>query len=120
MTSPNSNNSPSPEERKRIVAAAMKMIRADDMPKPPTELEQLAGARNLVRSKVMDKLRPIVETAKMAAITSPFYIHSEAGRMALFETAVKLYVDELRKFNREEALFLLACTYGELTLADFV
>ena len=98
----------------------MKMIRADDILKPPTELEQLGAARNLARQKVMDKLRPIVEEAKMAPLTSPYYIHSESGRTMLFETAVKLYVDELRKLNREEALFLLACTYGELTLADFV
>ena len=114
------NNEPNPEERKRIVDAALKSIRPDDLPKPPTELEQLGAARNLAREKVIAKLRPIVEEAKMAPITSPFYIHSESGRTALLETAVKFYVDELRKFNREEALFCLAFAYAEMTLSDFV
>lgn len=114
------NNEPNPEERKRIVDAAMRMIRPEDLPKPPTELQQLAAAKELAKQKVFDKLRPIIEEAKMAPLTSPYYIHSESGRTMLLETAVKFYVDELRKFNREEALFLLSFAYAELTLSSLV
>lgn len=114
------NNEPTPEERKRIVEAALKQMRPDDLPKPPTELEQLGAAKNLAKTRVYARLRPIVEQAKLAPLTSPFYIHSESGRTILLETAVKFYADELRKFNREEAIFLLAFAYAELSLSDFV
>ncbi len=102
--------------RLRIVDDVVKKkLNKDFLPKPPNEIEILIGIRNQARTKVRTLLRPIVDAA-----VSRGNAHNDVARMQLLVTAHKFYIDELRKFNREEALFLLCLDYAERTVDEFV
>lgn len=87
---------------------------------PPDDLQKLIAWRNSIRTKVYDQLNPIVAQAIMRSPSDPMYAHSATGRATLLVTAHKLYLDELRKLSKDEAIFLLAMMYAERTLEDLV
>jgi hypothetical protein len=110
--------STNPEERGRIVTAIENRLKRNMQ--APNELEIMIGVRNQAREKVRALLKPIVDHALVSHPGSPDDPHSDVGKAKLLITAHKLYLDELKQFNRDEALFLLAFAYAELTVNEFI
>ena len=107
-------------ERENIIKKVEKTLsEKDQQDKSFQELVQLQNLRNTARERVLLFARPIIEAAKMASPVDPAYLHSESGKLRLYWTLTKLYLDEIRRLPREDALMLLAFAWGEFTLNEF-
>ena len=110
------------EERLRIVKAVEDSLAKKHTPDPnmPKELAEMLEVRRTASAKVRALIAPVVEAAKQVGPLDPNHIHSEVGRARLLITMQKLYVDELRKLDKESVIFLLALAWAEFTLNEFV
>src|SRR5215831_12720144 len=116
------NSSMTPEERLRITNA-VESIMAKKEEKESSfakNMQELADVRQAAKDKVKLYLEPIIEAAKMKKLNDPYYIHTEMGRLMLFEQAARLYMEQLRSLSRDDAIVLLSFSYAELTLREYV
>jgi hypothetical protein len=116
------NNDPGPEVRQKIVDNIMAKVEAKE-PKPDrdqAELNEMNRHMHAIKNRVYALIRPIIEAAQMRSPVDPACAHTEKGRILLMMQAQRMYLEELRTMNREEALYLLSLAWAEFTLNDFL
>ncbi len=121
MSNPKPLSAAEQEKNAKIVAAVTEKIMSDSFKKENVdELSVLFKKRNEIKAEVYAILRPMVGAALLRTTVDPLYAHCETGRAALLQSAHKLFLERLRTLSKEEAIFMLAFIYGELTLQDLV